>query len=96
MASVESHAGFKWRRLLRRGRFALLLGWLALSIGAFAHADCAIPLLAGSAPQNIANSSAPARPAAQQPTDSDDDDAGCEQLARGNADAPRNRRHPDR
>ena len=45
MSPNTSIASFGVRRLLRRARVVLVLGWLAMWLGAVAHAACAVPLL---------------------------------------------------
>ena len=63
-----SSASLRVWRLLRRGRLALVLGWLAMWLGAIAHADCAIRLApAGSGGTVVQTGAADHAPAPQYP-----------------------------
>ena len=73
------------RRLLRRGRLALALGWLAMWLGAIAHADCAVQLApTGSGGTFVQTGVADYAPAPQGP-DSDSDDTDCQQVLNASA-----------
>jgi len=80
-----SSATFRVRRLLRRGRLVLVLGWLAMWVGTIAHADCAIRFApAGSSGTAVQTGVADHAPAPLYP-EFDSDNPDCQQLLEASA-----------
>ena len=73
------------RRLLRRGRLALVLGWLAMWLGAIAHADCAVGLAPTGASGTVVQTGATDYAPAPQYPDLDSDGPDCQQLLEASA-----------
>jgi len=81
-ARHASNASFAVRRLLRRGRVTLALGWFALWLGAaIGYTYCAVPLAPPGASGNVEQSGAFDYGRALQHSQSDSDNPDCRQLA---------------